>query len=88
MQGSKLFIGNLDYSVTKEQLQTLFSKFGEVQQISIIEGKGFGFVEMSTQLEAEKAKQELNGTEYKGRTIRVDAARPPKSKPRRDHRRY
>ena len=48
MHGSKLYVGNIDYSVTKEQLRELFSKYGSVTEIKIIEGKGFGFVEMST----------------------------------------
>jgi RNA recognition motif-containing protein len=82
MQGSKLYVGNLTYSVTNEQLQELFSEYGEVKHINIIEGKGFGFVEMGTPEEAQRAKDELNGTEFSGRTMRIDEARPPKSGPR------
>ena len=88
MQGSKLYVGNLSYSVTKEHLEELFSDYGEVRQVNIIEGRGFGFVEMSNQSEAEKAKEALNGSEFKGRTLRVDEARPPRSRQRRDYRRY
>jgi RNA recognition motif-containing protein len=88
MQGSKLYVGNLDYSVTNEQLQELFSNYGEVREVKVIEGKGFGFVEMSNQSEAEKAKEALNGSDLKGRTLRVDEARPPRSRQRRDYRRY
>ena len=88
MQGSKLYVGNLGYSVTNEQLQELFSNHGEVKQVNIIEGKGFGFVEMSNSEEAEKAKEELNGTDFEGRSLRVDEARPPKNRERRDDRRY
>jgi RNA recognition motif-containing protein len=88
MQGSKLYVGNLNYSVTNEQLGELFSKYGEVRQVNIIEYKGFGFVEMSSPSEAEKAKEALNGSEFEGRTLRVDEARPPRSKQRRDYRRY
>lgn len=88
MQGSKLYVGNLDYSVTKNQLEELFSKYGEVRNVNIIEYKGFGFVEMSNPSEAEKAKQALDGTEFKGRTIRIDEARPQKSRPARTFRRY
>ena len=88
MQGSKLYVGNLGYSVTNEQLQELFSNHGEVKQVNIIEGKGFGFVEMSNSEEAEKAKEGLNGTDFEGRTLRVDEARPPKNRERRDSRRY
>nr|MBN2277477.1 RNA-binding protein [candidate division Zixibacteria bacterium] len=89
MQGSKLYVGNLNYGVTAEQLQELFAAYGEVKSINVIEGKGFGFVEMSTPEEAEKAKAELEGTDFKGRTLRVDEARPKRNDrgPRRDTRR-
>lgn len=80
MQGKKLYVGNLSYSVTNELLTELFSDYGEVQQVNIIEGRGFGFVEMSSQAEAEKAKDALNDTEFKGRTLRVDEARPPRDR--------
>jgi RNA recognition motif-containing protein len=83
MQGSKLYVGNLNYSVTNEQLEELFSNYGVVKLVNIIEGKPFGFVEMSDQSEAEKAKEALNGSEFNGRTLRVDEARPPRNKQRR-----
>ncbi len=89
MQSNKLYVGNLDYGVTNNQLEELFTGYGEVISVNIIDGKGFGFVEMSTQEEAEKAKKELNGTEFEGRTLRIDNARPPKKKPYRNfNRRY
>lgn len=88
MQGSKLYVGNLNYSVTNEELQKLFAEFGEVKQVNIIEGKGFGFVEMAKSEDADQAKAKLHGTEFKGRTLRVDSARPPKTtRPRRPFRR-
>jgi RNA recognition motif-containing protein len=87
MQGKKLYVGNLSYSITNEDLTVLFSDHGDVENVNIIEGKGFGFVEMSKQSEAEAAKAALNNTDFKGRTLRVDEARPPKSKQRRDYRR-
>jgi len=80
MQGRKLFIGNLDYTVTRDDLASLFSTFGEVREVSVIEGKGFGFIEMSNQSEAEAAKKELNESFFKGRTIRVDEAKPPRGR--------
>ncbi|MDI6736566.1 MAG: RNA-binding protein [bacterium] len=80
MQGSKLYVGNLSYSVTKERLEELFAGQGEVKQVNIIEGKGFGFVEMSSPAEAQKAKDALNGTDFEGRTMKVDEALPPKSR--------
>jgi len=88
MQGSKLYVGNLSYSVANDELEVLFSTYGEVKEVKVIEGKGFGFVEMSNQAEAEKAKQALNGSDYKGRSLRVDVARPPKDRQKRGFRRY
>ena len=82
MESNKLYVGNLSYSVTKDQLESLFSTYGEVTNTNIIDGKGFGFVEMASSDEAEKAKEGLNGTELDGRTIKVDEARPPR--PRRN----
>ncbi len=88
MQGSKLYVGNFSYSVTKEQLKELFSNYGEVKEVNVIEGRGFGFVEMSSSSEAEKAKEALNGSDLEGRTLKVDEARPPRSREERDYRRY
>jgi RNA recognition motif-containing protein len=88
MRGNKLYVGNLSYSAKNSDLQELFADYGEVKEVKIIEGKGFGFVEMSNQTEAEKAKGALDGSDFKGRTLKVDEARPPKSKQRRDYRRY
>jgi RNA recognition motif-containing protein len=88
MQGSKLYVGNLNYSVTNEQLTELFSNYGLVKQVNVIEGRGFGFVEMSDPSEAERAKEALNGSDFKGRTLKVDEARQPKVRQRRDYRRY
>jgi RNA recognition motif-containing protein len=80
MQGSKLFVGNLSYSVTSDELADLFSEYGEVIEAKVIERKGFGFVEMSSQAEAEEAKEALNGTDFVGRTLNIDEARPPRSR--------
>ena len=80
MQGSKLYVGNLSYAVTNDQLAELFNNYGQVRSVNIIEGKGFGFVEMSSSEEAEKAKEALHDTEFAGRTMKVDEARPPKSR--------
>lgn len=80
MQGSKLYVGNLDRSVTNQDLQDLFSQHGEVKEINIIEGKGFGFVQMSNPAEAETAKEALDGSDYKGLTLKVDEARPPRKR--------
>ncbi len=83
MQGSRLYVGNLNYSVTNDELGELFSEYGEVKNVNIIEGKGFGFIEMGSANEAENAKEGLNGQEFKGRTLKIDEARP-----RRERRRY
>jgi len=82
MEGSKLYVGNLTYSATNEQLKELFSNHGEVKEVNVIEGRGFGFVEMSSPSEAETAKEALDGSDFQGRTLKVDEARPP----RRDRR--
>jgi RNA recognition motif-containing protein len=78
MQGNKLYVGNLKYTVSNEQLQELFSGHGNVVNVNIIEGKGFAFVEMSSSEEAEKAKDSLDGQDYEGRILRVNEARPPR----------
>ena len=88
MQGSKLYVGNLTYSVTNSELEDLFSTYGEVIEVNIIEGRGFGFVELANPSGAEKAKEALNGTEFKGRTLRVDEARPSRRREKRNYRRY
>lgn len=86
MQGSKLYVGNLNYSVTEQELQELFSNYGLVQQVNVIKGRGFGFVEMSKQAEAEQAKEALDNSDFKGRTLRVNEARPQKNRDRKDYR--
>ena len=98
MQGNSLYVGNLSYSVTEEQLRGLFSDYGEVRQVRMIPGRDFGFVEMSSSSEAEAARTALNGSDFEGRTLKVDEARPPRRRERgarpprrrqgRDYRRY
>lgn len=78
MQGKKLYVGNLNYQATNDDLQALFAEYGQVESVRVIEKKGFGFVEMSDPSEAEQAKEALNNTLFMGRTIKVDEARPPK----------
>ncbi len=88
MQGNKLYVGNLSYSVTDKQLEELFSPHGKVQSANVIGNKGFGFVELSDNEEAEKAKEALDGTEFEGRTLKVDEARPQRPRTPRSDRRY
>jgi RNA recognition motif-containing protein len=86
MEGSKLYVGNLKYSVNNDKLKELFSAYGEVKSVNIIEGKGFGFIEMSSPEEAKKAKDGLNNTDFEDRPLKIDEARPPR--PRSEYRRY
>ena len=88
MQGSKLYVGNLSYSSTQDKVRELFQEHGQVKEVTIIEGKGFGFVEMASQAEAEAAQKALNETEFDGRTLKIDEARPRESRPRGESRRY
>ena len=78
----KLFVGNLSYEMTEEQLNTLFSEAGEVTSAKIItdrqtgQPRGFGFVEMETKLEGQKAISMLNGRNIDGRALAVTEAKP------------
>jgi RNA recognition motif-containing protein len=78
MEGNKLYVGNLSYSVSNEELKELFSQFGDVKVANVIEGKGFGFIEMTNPEDAEKARQALNGSDFKGRALRIEEAKPQK----------
>ena len=88
MKGRKLYVGNLSQSVTNDELKELFSNYGDVEKVNIIEGKGFGFVEMYSRSEADRAKQALNASEFKERTLKVNEARPPRSGRRGGYQRY
>ena len=78
----KLYVGNLAYSVTNEDLKDLFSQSGTVESVAVVsdkfsgQSKGFGFVEMADAGEAAAAIQSLDGTEFKGRNIKVNEAKP------------
>jgi RNA recognition motif-containing protein len=78
-----IFIGNLAYNVTEGDLRQAFDAFGQVTSANVIKdeqsgrSKGFGFVEMPVQAEAQSAIAALNGQAFKGRTITVNEARPP-----------
>ena len=80
--GKKLYVGGLPYGITEETLTQAFKSAGSVDSVSIItdretgRAKGFGFVEMSTEEDAQKAIQMLNNTSMDGRTIVVNEARP------------
>ena len=76
-----IYVGNLPYTITEEKLKDLFAGFGEVSKVHVItdritgEPRGFGFVEMPTQMEAEAAIKGLDGTSVAGRTLQVNIAR-------------
>jgi RNA recognition motif-containing protein len=79
---TKLYVGNLAYSVTNEDLEGLFSQAGKVDSAVVVvdkfsgQSRGFGFVEMADSNDAARAIEEFNETELKGRNIRVNEARP------------
>jgi cold-inducible RNA-binding protein len=80
--GKKLYVGNLTYNVSESDLEALFTPFGTVQSAQIIvdrdtnRSKGFGFVEMDTDAQAQAAIQGLNGRENDGRNLTVNEAKP------------
>jgi RNA recognition motif-containing protein len=82
MSSTKLYVGNLNYKTTEEKLKELFSPYGEVTSVNILQGRGFGFVEMATPESAQEAKDKLNGTDVEGRKIIVNEARPRTERPR------
>ena len=85
---SKLYVGNLSYDTRDDDLQELFSEYGQVVSAKVImdrdtgRPRGFGFVEMGTAEEAQKAIQELDGKDFMGRTIKVNMAQPREDRPR------
>jgi RNA recognition motif-containing protein len=86
---NKLYVGNLPYTATEEDLQGHFSAAGTVTSVALIKdrasgrAKGFGFVEMSSAEEAQKAISMFHGQDFMGRTITVNVARPREERPPR-----
>ncbi|MGD0807832.1 MAG: RNA-binding protein [Anaerolineales bacterium] len=84
----KLYVGNLSYSTTEDDLRTLFAQAGTVQSVTIIKdrdtgrSKGFAFVEMGTQVEAQQAISRFNGQQMQDRALTVNLARPREERPR------
>lgn len=78
----KLYVGNLSFQTSSEELQQLFAQAGTVESASVVEdrdtgrSRGFGFVEMASKEEGEKAIQQFNGTDLNGRNLTVNEARP------------
>lgn len=87
---NKLYVGNLSYSSTEDDLRNLFAQAGSVQSVALIKdrdtgrSKGFAFVEMSTSDEAQKAIEQFHGQDYQGRPLTVNVARPREDRPRFD----
>jgi RNA recognition motif-containing protein len=85
----KLYVGGLAYSTTEDALREYFSQAGTVQSATVItdrmsgRSKGFGFVEMGSDEEAQKAVEMFNGKEFEGRTLTVNEARPMEDRPKR-----
>lgn len=90
--GKKLYVGNLTYTVTDNDLQALFEPHGTVQSAQVImdrdtnRSKGFGFVEMGSDQEAQAAIASVNGKEHNGRALTVNEARPREERGNRDRR--
>ena len=84
-----IYVGNLSYEVTEDDLKQMFEEYGSIVKTIIIKdretgrSKGFGFVEMNEQEDGKKAIQELDGTPVKDRNIKVNEARPRKERPSR-----
>lgn len=91
MENKKLYVGNLSYDTTEETLKTTFSEAGTVESANIIvdkysnRSKGFGFVEMSSPEEAQKAIEAFDGKELDGRNLKVNEARPMEKRAPRDN---
>lgn len=85
---AKLFVGNLAYTTTEDDLKALFAQAGGVKSVALIKdretgrSKGFAFVEFETQVDAEKAISLFDGKEFQGRALKVNLARPREDKPR------
>jgi RNA recognition motif-containing protein len=84
-----IHVGNLAYNVTEDDLRSLFSNFGEVSMVNIVkerssgQSKGFGFVEMLNNSEADKAMKALNGSKLKDQAIKLSQAKPPAKRSQR-----
>jgi len=84
-----IYVGNLSYDVAEDGLRELFGEFGPIKSASIIQdrdsgrSKGFGFIEMEQKEDAEKAIQDLDGTSFGGRNLKVNEARPRNERPQR-----
>ncbi|PWR71471.1 RNA recognition motif domain-containing protein [Methanospirillum lacunae] len=83
MNKNKLFIGNLHYSVTEDQLRTLFAPYGNLINVKVMQGKGYGFIEMGTPEQAQKIKDTLSESIFQGRRLLIDGVPSKRSEPRK-----
>ena len=86
----QIYVGNISYAVSEQSLGDLFAQYGEVDAVKIItdretgRAKGFGFVTMNNDTEAQNYIEELNGQDFDGRALRVNEAKPREERPRRN----
>ncbi len=85
MEKNKLYVGNLSYNMTQDQLRDLFAQYGEIKSIRHFGDKGFGFVELGTEQACQSAIDAIHGTEVQGRKVTVNFARPPQPKENRPY---
>ena len=87
----QIYVGNMNYRTTEEDINGLFSQYGEVESVKLISdretgrAKGFGFVTMNDDAAAKEAIEALNEKEYEGRTLRINEAKPREERPRREY---
>ncbi len=81
-----IFVGNLSYGATEDAIRSMFEAYGTVDRVSLVtdrdtgQARGFGFVEMSVNSEADRAIAELNGRDFEGRTLNINEARPKENR--------
>lgn len=86
----QIYVGNMSYGTTENDLKELFGQFGDVDSVKIItdretgRAKGFGFIAMNDDSAANTAIEELNGKDFDGRTLRINEAKPREERPRRN----
>ncbi len=86
-----IYVGNLSYKMIDTDLEAIFAKFGEVKTAKVImdretgRSKGFGFVEMVTDIAGKTAIESLDGSDFEGRALKVNEAKPRESRPRRQY---
>lgn len=86
----QIYVGNMSYQTTEESLESLFAGYGDVANVKIINDretgrpKGFGFVTMNDDAQAQSAIEALNGKDFEGRSLRINEAKPQEKRPRKE----